>query len=140
MKVESYLFFEGRTEEALEFYKQAIGAEVQMLMRYKDSPEPPKEGCTPPNSGDKVMHSSFRVGETLVMASDGMCSGKPDFKGFALSLSPGTDAEAQTLFSALSQGGQVMQPLIKTFFASSFGMVTDKFGVMWMVIVESSGK
>ena len=136
MQVQPYLFFEGRTEEAIEFYRKAIGAQVEMLMRYKDSPEPPKEGCAPPNSADKVMHSSFRVGETVVMASDGMCSGKPDFKGFALSLSPKTDAEAQKLFSALTEGGQVMQPLIKTFFASSFGMVTDKFGVMWMVVVQ----
>ena len=136
MQVQPYLFFEGRTDEAIEFYKKAIGAEVEMLMRYKDSPEPPKEGCGPPaNAGDKVMHSSFRVGETVVMASDGMCSGKPDFKGFALSLSPKTDAEAKKLFDALSAGGQVMQPLMKTFFASSFGMVTDKFGVMWMVVV-----
>jgi PhnB protein len=136
MQVQPYVFFEGRTEEAIEFYKNAIGAQVEMLMRYKDSPEPPKEGCTPPNSADKVMHSSFRVGETVVMASDGMCSGKPDFKGFALSLSPKTDAEAQKLFSGLSDGGQVMQPLVKTFFSSNFGMVADKFGVMWMVVVQ----
>jgi PhnB protein len=136
MQVQPYVFFEGRTEEAIEFYKNAIGAQVEMLMRYKDSPEPPKEGCTPPNSADKVMHASFRVGETVVMASDGMCSGKPDFKGFALSLSPKTDAEAQKLFSGLSDGGQVMQPLVKTFFSSNFGMVADKFGVMWMVVVQ----
>ena len=137
MKVQPYLFFEGRTEEAIEFYRKAIGAQVEMLMRYKDSPEPPKEGCGPPNAaGDKVMHSSFRVGDTVVMASDGMCSGKPEFKGFAVSLSPKTDAEAHKLFSGLSEGGQVVQPLIKTFFSSNFGMVTDRFGVMWMVVVE----
>jgi PhnB protein len=137
MQVQSYVFFEGRTEEAIEFYRKTIGAEVIMLMRYKDSPEPPKEGCTPPGSGEKVMHASFRVGETTVMASDGMCSGKAEFKGFALTLNPKTDAEAQKLFGALSDGGQVLQPLMKTFFASSFGMLHDKFGVMWMVIVES---
>jgi PhnB protein len=138
MQVQPYLFFEGRAEEALEFYRKTLGAEVTMLMRYRDSPEPPKEGCMPQNvdPADKVMHAAFRIGETTVMASDGMCSGTPSFKGIALSLSPKTDAEAQKLFSALTDGGQVLQPMIKTFFSSNFGMVTDRFGVMWMVVVQ----
>ena len=138
MQVQPYLFFDGRAEEAFEFYKKALGAEVTMLMRFKDSPEPAQqqEGCASPGSPDKVMHAELRIGDTTIMASDGHCAGKPEFKGFGLSLAPKTDAEAKKLFDALTDGGQVLQPLIKTFFSSSFGMVADKFGVMWMVVVQ----
>ncbi len=142
MKVEPYLFFEGRCEEALEFYRRALGAQVTMLMRYKDNPEPAagpgcgeganaRGGPTP----EMVMHAAFTVGETQVMASDGMGSGSPAFKGISLSLSPVNDAEAQRLFAALAQGGQVQMPLGKTFFSPAFGMVADRFGVSWMVVV-----
>jgi PhnB protein len=132
MLVQPYLFFDGRCEEAIEFYRSKLGAEVEMLMRFKESPEPAQN---PPRSEDKVMHASFRVGETTVMASDGRCMGQPSFQGFALSLTPSNDAEAERLFSALSEGGQVQMPLSKTFFASSFGMLADRFGVSWMVYV-----
>ena len=137
MQVEPYLSFEGRCEEALTFYRKALGAEVTMLMRYKENPEPQPEGGpgSGPDAGEKIMHASFRIGETTVMASDGMVSGKPEFKGISLSLSVPTDAEAKRLFGALSDGGQVQMPLAKTFYASSFGMVADRFGVSWMVIV-----
>ena len=135
MQVQSYLFFDGRCEEAIEFYKSALGIKVEMLMRYKDSPEPPQPGMCPPGSEDKVMHASFRVGDTLVMASDGMAKGKPEFKGFSLSLDAATEAEADRLFAALGMGGQVQMPLAKTFFSPRFGMVADRFGVSWMVIV-----
>jgi PhnB protein len=130
--VQPYLFLEGRCEEALEFYKKAVGAEVQMLMRYKDSPD--KAACGPV-PGEKVMHASFRIGETTLMASDGRCQGKATFQGFALSLSAADAAEAGRLYNALGEGGQVIMPLGKTFFSPSFGMVTDRFGVCWMVIV-----
>jgi PhnB protein len=132
--IQPYLFFEGRTEEALEFYKKALGAEVQMMMRYKESPEPAKcpDGSAPP--GDKVMHSAFTVGESMIMASDGFCSGKPSFAGFSLSYPAKDAADARRRFDALSTGGHVSMPLGETFFAKSFGMVTDKFGVGWMVI------
>ena len=133
--VQPYLFFDGKCEEALEFYKSAIGAEVEMMMRFKENPEP---GQMPPNSGDKVMHAAFRVGGTQVLASDGYCGGKPSFQGFGLTLNAKDDAEAEKLFAAVGKGGQVQQPLVKTFFASKFGMVTDRFGVMWMVIAEAS--
>jgi len=133
--VQPYLFFEGRCEEAIEFYRQALGAEVDMLMRYKESPAPPPPGWTPPDS-NKVMHASFRVGETQIRASDGRCTGKPDFEGFALSLTVSTETEANTRFAALADGGQVEVPLAKTFFSPRFGMVTDRFGVLWMVLVE----
>jgi PhnB protein len=132
MHIEPYLFFDGRCEEALEFYRKALGAETEMLMRFKDSPEP-MGPTTPP--ADKVMHACFRVGDTRVMASDGHCEGKPSFQGFALSVSAQSDAEAERLFGALSEGGKVQQPLIKTFFSSRFGMVADRFGVSWMVVV-----
>lgn len=135
MKVEPYLSFEGRCEEAIEFYKKALGAQVEMLMRFKDSPEPPQPGCSPPGSEDKVMHASLRIGDSRVMASDGRCGGNPSFQGFALSLDAKTEAEADRLFNALADGGQVQMPLTKTFFSPRFGMVTDRFGVMWMVIV-----
>ncbi len=132
--VQPYLFFEGRCEEALEFYRQALGAKVEMLMRFKDSPEP--AGC-PGASPNKVMHASVRIGETRLMASDGRCEGKPSFQGFALSLSVPSEAEADRRFAALTKGGQVQMPLSKTFFSPRFGMVTDRFGVTWMVIVPA---
>jgi len=133
MQIEPYLFFEGRTEEALEFYKKALGAKVEFMMRNKESPEPPPPGMKAP--AEKIMHASFTVDGARVMASDGMCSGKPNFAGFSLSVSRGTKAEAEKTFRALSEGGQVRQPLTKTFFSPAFGMVADKFGVGWMVIV-----
>lgn len=133
MNIEPYLFFEGRCEEALDFYRKALGAEIGMLMRFKESPEP--TGCAP-GSENKVMHASFRVGGTTIMASDGHCGGKPSFQGFSLSITAGTEAEAGKLFAALAEGGQVQMPLAKTFYSPSFGMVADKFGVSWMVIVR----
>ena len=135
MHVQPYLFFDGRCEEALEFYGKKLGAEVTMLMRFKESPEPPQPGMVPPGSGDKVMHASFRVGDTTMMASDGHCQGKPTFQGFTLSLTVPNDAEADRLFTALSDGGKVQMPLAKTFFSSRFGMVADRFGVGWMILV-----
>jgi PhnB protein len=135
MKVEAYLFFDGRCEEALEFYKKALGAEVTMLMRFRESPEAPT--ALPPGAEDKVMHAAFRVGESKVMASDGHCLGKPEFRGFALSLSVRDVAEAEQLFGALADGGQVQMPLAETFFAPRFGMVADRFGVSWMVMVAA---
>jgi PhnB protein len=135
MLLEPYLFFEGRCEEAVEFYRRALGAEVELLMRNKDSPDPHPPGMMPPGSGDKVMHVTLRIGETKVMASDGMCSGKPSFQGFSLSLTARDAAEADRLFAALSDGGKVSMTLGKTFFSPRFGMVADRFGVSWMVIV-----
>jgi len=135
MQVQPYVFFDGRCEEAIEFYRKAIGAQVIMMMRFNESPEPPQPGCTPPGSENKVMHASFRVGDSTILASDGPCTGKPKFDGFALSLTVSNDADAKRLFSALSEGGQVTVPLTRTFFSSSFGMVADRFGVNWMVYV-----
>jgi len=136
MQVEPYLFFDGRCEEAIEFYRSALGAEVTALMRFKDSPEPPQPGLVPPGCDDKVMHASFRIGETTIMASDGNCHGKPTFQGFSLSIAAPNDAEAERLFAALGDGGQVQMPMIQTFFSSRFGMVADRFGVSWMIIVK----
>jgi len=130
MQIQPYLFLDGRCEEALEFYKRALGAEVTMLMRYRESPD---QSMIAPGTGEKVMHSSFRVGDSTLMASDGRCEGKAKHEGFALSLIVGSEAEAERLFRALSDGGQVQMPLTKTFFSPSFGMVADRFGVSWMV-------
>ena len=132
MQVQPYLFFNGRCEEALEFYRGAVGAEVTMLTRFKDGPEP---NMAPPEAGDKVMHASFRVGETTILASDGMGHGQPKFEGFSLSLVVRDLAEDERRFAALSNGGQVQQPIIKTFFSPGFGMLTDRFGVSWMLVV-----
>lgn len=134
MQIQPYLFFDGRCDEAIEFYQRALGAKVTMLLRFKDSPEPPQPGMNPPGSENKVMHMSFTVGETTILASDGQCLGQPSFKGFALSLTAPNDQEAQRLFNALADGGQVQMPLTKTFFSSCFGMVADRFGVSWMII------
>jgi len=133
MQVQSYLFFDGRCEEAIDFYKKTLGAEVGMLMRWKDCPD--KSACTPANE-NKVMHASLKIGESRVMASDGRNTGNPEFKGFALSVNAKDEADADRLFNSLSAGGKVMMPLVKTFFSPRFGMATDKFGVNWMVIVE----
>lgn len=136
MTVQPYLFFNGKCEEALAFYKEAIGAQVEMMMRYGESPEK-DSGRLPPNSENKIMHASFKVGDTLIMASDGHCSGATAFQGFGLALGAANDSEAEKMFAAIGKGGQVQQPLVKTFFASTFGMVTDRFGVLWMVSTPS---
>ena len=136
MPVTPYLFFDGRCEEALEFYKTSLGAEVGMLMRVKESPEPHPPGKYPPGSENKIMHSSFRIGDATVMASDGCAQGKPKFEGFALSVNAKDEAEADRMFTALADGGRVQMPLGQTFFARRFGMVADRFGVGWMIIVE----
>jgi PhnB protein len=135
MQIESYLFFNGRCEEAIEFYQRALGAEVLMLMRNKESPEPPPPGTMPPGSEDKVMHATLRIGTSNLMLSDGYCDGKPAFTGFSLSLDAADEAEAERLFAALSDGGTVQMPLAKTFWSPKFGMVADRFGVGWMVSV-----
>jgi PhnB protein len=138
MQVQPYLFFDGRCEEAIEFYKKALAIKVEMLMRVKDSPDPAPPGMWPPGSENKVLHAAFHVGGSLVMASDGMAGGNPEFKGFSLSLDAASEAEADRLFAALGQGGKVQMPLAKTFFSPRFGMLTDKFGVGWMVIVPQA--
>jgi PhnB protein len=131
MQIEPYLFFEGRTEEALEFYRQKLGAKIEAIIRYKENPEPK---YNPPNSDEKVMHALFRIGDAKVMASDGNCTGKPSFQGFSLTLNAADEADAKRRFNALAEGGQVNLPLSETFFAKSFGMVADRFGVNWMVM------
>lgn len=136
MQVAPYLFFDGRCEEAIDFYKKALGAEVGMMMRNKESPDPHPPGMLPPGSENKIMHATLRIGDTTVMASDGHAKGQPKFEGFSLSLNAKNEAEAERLFAALSDGGQVRLPLTKTFFSPRFGMLADKFGVGWMIIVE----
>jgi PhnB protein len=137
MQVQPYLDFDGRCEEALEFYKRALGIEVTMLMRVKDSPEPPSPGNCPPGGENNVMHASFRIGGSDVMASDGHARGKPEFKGITLSIDARDALEARRAFDALAEGGEVRMPLTKTFFSPCFGMVEDRFGVSWMVIVRA---
>ena len=137
MDVQPYLFFNGRCDEAVEFYKKALGAEVEMLMRYEESPDPPPPGMLPPGSENKVMHASMRIGGAVVMASDGHCSGQTEFTGFSLSITVPDATTADRFFNALAEGGQVQMPLGKTFFSPCFGMVTDRFGVGWMVILRA---
>ena len=135
MLVQPYLMFNGRCEEAVEFYRKAIGAEVEMLMRFKEAPDQPPPSMVPPNWDNKVMHACMKIGDTQVMASDGCATEGPAFKGITLSLTVANEAEADKTFAGLGEGGQVTMPLGKTFFAERFGMLTDKFGVSWMVIV-----
>lgn len=132
--VQPYLFYEGHCEEAIELYKKALGAEVVLLMRIKDSPEPPPGGVTPENA-NKILHATLRVGQNMFFMSDGRCTGKANFDGFFLSLSVFTPADADKYFNNLADGGQVRMPLTKTFFSPRFGMVADRFGVGWMVII-----
>ncbi|MBA4105079.1 MAG: VOC family protein [Pirellula sp.] len=134
MNIQPYLFFSGRCEEAIEFYRTAIGAEVEMVMRFNESPEPMPPGVLQEGFEAKVMHSSFRVGDAMIMASDG-CDDKTVFSGFSLALQAPTIADADRVFAALADGGQVQMPLAKTFWSPRYGMVQDKFGVSWMVMV-----
>lgn len=137
MQVQPYIFFEGRCEEALSFYTSALNAEVTLLMRYSDMPAPPPGTPAPPPGmqppSHSIMHASFRVGDTELMASDGMSSGQPAFKGITLSLNPASDDETRKIFAALAEGGHIKMPLSPTFFSPLFGMVQDKFGVSWML-------
>jgi PhnB protein len=135
MQVQPYLFLEGRAEEAIEFYRKAVGAEVVHVVRNKENPEP---AFNPPNSDDKILHSTVRIGDSLVHLSDGQCTGKPAFQGFSLSLTVKSEADADRAFNALSAGGQVHVPLSKTFFSPRFGMLADKFGIGWMVYVAQN--
>ena len=136
MQIEPYLFFEGRCEEAVEFYRKALGAGLVALLRFRDSPDP---GMIPPGMEDKVMHACLRIGDTAVMASDGRCEGKPAFQGFSLSLNLADEAQAQRLFHALTEGGQATMPLAETVVAKRCGRVTDRFGVGWMIVVSPTG-
>jgi PhnB protein len=137
MNVQPYLFFEGRAEEALDFYTRALGTKPDMVMRYRDAPEAPPPGKLPAGSDDKVMHASFRVGDTEVMMSDGFCSGSPKFAGFSLSISAPDEATARRYFDAMAAGGQVTMPLGPTFWSPLFGMLQDRFGVGWMISVAA---
>ena len=132
MHIEPYLFFNGHCDEAIEFYRRALGAEVTMLMRFKEGPDP---AAIPPGSGDKVMHASLRIGDTMVLASDGHSTGKPNFHGFALSITVPDEGKVERYFAALADGGKITAALAKTFFSRRFGMVTDRFGVNWIVYV-----
>jgi len=138
--VQAYLFFNGSCESAIEFYRKALGAQVDMMMRFKDSPEPHAPGMVPPGFENKIMHASFRIGETMLMASDGCESGNSKFDGFCLSLALSSEAEADKAFNALAEGGQVRMPLTKTFWSPRFGMVQDKFGIGWMINVLAPGQ
>jgi PhnB protein len=136
--IEPYLFFNGRCEEAIGFYRKTLGAEVEMMMRFKESPEAPPPGAIPPGFENKIMHASFRIGQTRLMASDGSSAEKASFQGFSLSLSVPSEVEADRVFAALGDGGQVKMPLTKTFFSPRFGMLEDRFGVGWMILVAPS--
>ncbi|MBP0629286.1 MULTISPECIES: VOC family protein [unclassified Cupriavidus] len=139
MQVQPYLFLEGRCDEAVEFYKKTLGAKVNMRMTFKENPEPEKAdpSCqAPPGTEDKVMHMEFQIGDSVIMASDGRCSNQPKFEGFGLTISFADKAGVEKAFNALKEGGQVVMPLDKTFFAEQFGMVSDRFGIMWMLITE----
>ena len=132
MQIQPYLFFDGCCDEAIEFYQKALGAKVEMLMRFKEAPD---QSMISPGSADKVMHSSIKIGDSTMLASDGRNSGKPNFQGFSLTIYAKTEAEADKLFGALGEGGEVRMPMAKTFFSPRFGMLADKFGVGWMILV-----
>lgn len=133
VQVQTYLFFEGRCEEALTFYKETLGAEIGPVLRFRDNPDDPARTMFPPGAGDMVMHASMKIGETTILVSDGRCSGKPGFHGMSLTVVLPQAAAAEGVFRALAGTGQVRMPLRRTFFSPAFGMVTDKFGVEWMI-------
>ena len=135
MQIQPYLFFNGRCEEAIDFYRKALGAEVEMMMRFKDNPDPMPPGMLAPGFENKVMHAALRIGGGVMMASDGMGAGETNFKGFSLAVYATDEAGVDRMFNALTEGGTVTMPLGKTFWSPRFGMVTDRFGVGWMVSV-----
>ena len=130
MQVQSYLFMDGRAEEAIEFYKKAIGATVNTQLRFKENPD----AVCAPGSENKIMHADISIGETRMLLSDGHNKGQPNFQGFGLALTTKTEAEANKVFDALAAGGKVTMPQAKTFFSPRFGMLADKFGVNWMIL------
>ncbi len=132
MQVQPYLFFDGKCDEAIAFYKNAVGANPTMLMRFKDAPD---KSMVTPGTENKVMHAQVEIGDAKVLMSDGRCQGKTNFQGFSLAISAPNEAEADRMFGALAEGGQVTMPMAKTFFSPRFGMLTDKFGVGWMILV-----
>ncbi|MFO7580757.1 VOC family protein [Nitrosomonas halophila] len=134
--VQPYLFFDGCCEEALEFYRSSLDAQVDLLLRYRDSPEPPPVGALPPGFENKIMHATFRIGTTTLMASDSHGE-NIGFGGFSLALTVLTEVEADRIFAALADGGQVQQPLAKTFWSPRFGILTDRFGISWMINVTA---
>jgi PhnB protein len=143
VQVQTYLYFDGCCEQAVAFYRQHLGAEIVMSMRFRDNPEPVEKsdevcagGAMPRGNEDKIMHCSFRIGDTEIMASDGLCAGKPDFQGFALSLVVADKTEARHKFELLADGGEIQMPMAETFFSPAFGMVRDRFGVTWNVLAE----
>lgn len=143
MQTNPYLMLEGRAEEAIAFYVRTLGAEVEMMMRASDAPAPPDGGCAgseemPPMPADKILHASLRIGASRLMLSDGMCTGRPEFKGVLISLAVESVPEAERVFAALAEGGHVQMPLGPTFFSPAFGMAADPFGVGWMVVVEQA--
>ncbi len=137
MKVEPYLVFNGRCEEAIEFYRKTLGAEVQMMMRFRECPDTTQSSRITPGTEDKIMHASLKIGDTVLMASDGLCKSSPTFEGFSLSLTVPDVDKAEKLFAALGDGGQVQMPLTPTFYSPSFGMLSDRFGVTWMIMVHA---
>ena len=134
MQVQCYLFFKGNCEQAVAFYVQALGARVEHLSRFRDSPEPLPDGMVPAGWDDKVMHVSLKIGDSVVMACDSPEGGS--FRGVQLSVNLRDMAQAQAVFDALADGGQVTMPLGKTFWSEGFGMLSDRFGVPWMVNVD----
>jgi PhnB protein len=136
--IQPYLFFNGSCEEAIEFYRKALRAEVEMMIRFNESPEPHPPGTMPPGFENKIMHASFRIGQTTVMASDGCSADKVSFQGFSLSLTVASEKEADRVFAALAESGQVKMPLTKTFWSPRFGMLEDRFGIGWMINVAPS--
>ena len=138
MQIQPYLFFNGRCEEAIDFYRKALGAEVEMMMRFKESPDPLPPGMIAPGFENKVMHAALRIGGAVMLASDGIASGATNFKGFSLSIDAPDAAGVERLFNALAEGGSVTMPLGKTFWSPRFGMVTDRFGVGWMVGITTA--
>jgi PhnB protein len=137
MEIQPYLYFDGRCEEALQFYQRAVGAEVQGILRMKEAPGGPDPAMVPSGSEDKVMHAAFRIGDTTLLASDGRCQGNPTFQGISLTLVASDAAEAGRCFRALSEGGEAQMPLGETFFSPCFGTLVDRFGVSWMIYVPT---
>jgi len=134
MNLQPYVFFNGRCEEALNFYTEKLGAQVTFKMLFKDAPPPDPNNPSRPELADKIMHANVQLGSSTWMASDGNCDpAAGPFNGFSLSLTIEDIAAAEKCFNALAEGGQVVMPFGQTFWSKGFGMVVDRFGLMWMI-------
>ena len=133
MQLNPYLFFNGQCEEAFKFYADCLGGQIEAMMSHAGTPA---EEHVPAEWRDKIMHARLSVGDQVLMASDAPPEHYQKPQGFSVSIGIKDPAEAERIFNALAENGTVQMPLQQTFWARSFGMCVDRFGIPWMINCE----